>query len=417
MKRTEAVSSIRTQSRPQRRRAGILMAWTIWIMLAGCLIAGGVFNVMYVSAVRNQAHHCASSAALAAGFGYLSDDMLRFRQEAFEIEGRMTRCRQKALQIVDEYRRTNTLPALTEDDIKLTLPDASQPSSDASALVPSEIAVCFDGAGNQNSVPQFFAGLTGSERANLGVRACVKLEHAPVGFRPGENLSVPMLPFAICDRVISEESNETDSIASEVGSTSASTAGGYWSSNMESGKGQDAWSWNAESRQFETGPDGLPELTVTIYSTTSAGHEDAFIPMPFGASGVVGTTSYARWIEGGLTIEDLANAGQTEIRFPGKMNVGLMTPADLPACKSALQNKVGEPLIICLCSMGEASGGATSMNLMRPVSARVVSVTNAVSGSLRVVLQPSVLTTSTAVTSASPSATLNRYIYSVRLCQ
>lgn len=416
MKRTEAISSIRIRTRPQRRRAGILMAWTIWIMLAACLIAGGVFNVMYTSGMRTQAHHSASSAAIAAGYGYLSDDMLRFRQEPFEIEGRMTRCRQKALSIAEEYRRGTSLPSLTEDDIRLTLPETSMPSNDASAHVPSEIAVCFDGPNHRNTLPQFFSGLTGYDRANLGVMACVKLEHSPIGFRPGNKLSVPMLPFAICDKVISTNTDDQDG-ADDPEASSNSLAGGYWTSNIESGEGRDAFSWNEESRQFENGPDGLPEITVTIYSTSSVGHEDAFIPMPFGPTGVVATTNYSRWIHQGLTAEDLSSSGQAEVQFPGTMNVGMLTPADLPSCKMALETKIGEPSIICLCSLASASEGVTSMTLERPVSARIVQVTNAASGSLRVVLQPCVMTTSTAVTSNVPSATLNRYIYSVRLCQ
>ena len=422
MKRLEAISCNRIRTLVPRRRAGVLMAWTIWIMLASCLIAGGVFNVMYTSGMRNQAYHCASSAAIAAGHGYLSDDMLRFRQEPFEIEGRMTRCRQKALSIVEEYRRQTRLPMLTEEDIKLTTPESNLPSNDASAHVPSEIAVCFDGDKPRNTIPQFFAGLTGNDRRNLGVRASVKLEHAPVGFRPGRNVSVPMLPFAICDNVIASEPDGAASSVEEVAadevvdSSNESPLGGYWTSNIESGTGPDAFSWNEDGHLFENGPDGLPEITVTVYSTTSAGHDDAFIPMPFGATGVAGTT-YARWISQGLTLEDLELTGQTEIQFPGQMNAGIIAPADLMACKTALESRIGEPLIVCLCSMASTSEGASTMTLERPVGVRIVQVTNAVSGSLKVVLQPCVLITSTAVTSANPSVNLNRYVYSVRLCQ
>ena len=236
---------------------------------------------------------------------------------------------------------------------------------------------------------------------------------------------MPMLPFAICDKVISSESQsdpsdsevEQDNAGEVEDSSNAAPLSGYWTSNIESGMGRDAFSWNEDGHQFENGPDGIPEICVTVYSTTSAGHDDAFIPMPFGATGVAGATSYARWIAQGLTSEELELAGQTEIRFPGQMNVGVIAPTDLMACKAALERKIGEPLVVCLCSMVSSSEEASTMALERPVGVRIVQVTNAVSGSLKVVLQPCVLTTSTAVTSANPSVNLNRYIYSVRLCQ
>jgi hypothetical protein len=414
MKRTEAVNSqVMRSQRRTRRRAGILVAWTIWIMLAACLISGAVFNIIYISGVRTQARHCASSAVLAGGYGYLSDDMLRMHQESFEIEGRSTRCRQKALSIVEECRRNSHLPSLTENDIHLTFPRSLGPSSEPWLYVPTEIAVCFDSESHRNGLPQFFSGLTGIRKADIGIRAMAKLEHSPVAFRPGKGVNVPILPFAICDRVVaSGEGKQAGEGLLETAENQV--ASGYWSNNAESGKGQDAYSWSDEKRQFENGPDGLPEVTVTIYSSSSAGHDDAFIPMLFAQSGIVGSSSYARWIHEGLSTSDLTS--DTEIRFPGTMNVGLLKPTDLLACRTALENRIGEPLIVALCALSSTSE-LKQMTLDRPVSARIVRVTNAASGSIKVVLQPCVLVTSTAVTSSTPSAHLNRYIYSVRLSQ
>lgn len=412
MNRTETLR-LRVRSAKPSRRAGVMMAWTVWIMLAACLITGSVMNILYVSGIRAEAHNCASSSALAAGYGYLSDDLLRFRQEAFEVEGRATRCRQQALKIAEQHRRASRVPMLMEDDIELIIPESTGPTNDACAYVPTEVKVAFKGQG-KHDLPLFFAGLTGLDRVNLGVHACVRIEHSPIAFRPGRGLSVPMLPFAICDEMISEDAGKDSSSS---GDNATSTVAGYWTSNIESGKGRDAFSWNHEARQFETGPDGLPEVTVTIYSTSSAGQEDAFIPMPFGSTGMVGAGSYSNWIQNGLTVSELERSGQTEIRYPGNMNVGAIAPTDLAACKSSLESKIGEPCIISLCSMSSSEKKSPTMTLKRPVSARVVQVTNAVSGSLKVVLQPCVITTSTAVTAPSPTANLNRYIYSVRLCE
>ncbi|MFN9717961.1 MAG: hypothetical protein ACK58L_04650 [Planctomycetota bacterium] len=411
----------KTQTRRSRltkssHRAGVIMVWTLWIMLAACFIAGSLMNVVYVSGIRSEAQNCASSSALAAGHGYLTDDLLRLHQEAFEVDGRATRCRQQALRISEEHRRASRIPMLTEDDIELLVPELTGPTSDACAYVPTEVKVAFKGRG-RHGLPLFFAGLTGLDRVNLGVQACVKIEHSPIAFRPGRSLSVPILPFAICDEMISGDA-ETDSLSSDASDDEpTSEFSGYWTSNIESGRGRDEFGWNSETHRFENGPDGLPELTVTIYSTSSAGHEDAFIPMPFGPNGSLGTGAYAVWIQNGLTIEELEGSGESEIRYPGSMNVGIIAPTDLAACRSSLESKIGEPCIISLCSLSPSNSESSVMTLKRPVSARVVQVTTAAAGSLKVVLQPCVMITSTAVTAPSPSAGLNRYIYSVRLCE
>lgn len=415
------MNRMETQARQSRfaiasPRAGVIMVWTVWIMLATCLIAGGLINILYVSGIRSEAHNCASSSALAAGYGYLSDDLLRSRQEAFEVEGRATRCRQQALKIAELHRRVSQVPVLTEDDIELIVPDSAGPTNDASKYVPAEVRVAFSSQG-QHRFPLFFAGITGLDRIDIGVQASVRIEHSPIAFRPGHQLPVPMLPFAICDQLISSDSEGQSSSSDVDHSEGVSAMSGYWTSNVESGNGRDLFSWNCESHQFEMGPDGLPEVTVTIYSSSSAGHDDAFIPMPFGSTGVRGAGAYPTWIQNGLTIEDLEKSDQSEIRYPGKMIAGMITPTDLAVCRSSLESKIGDPCIVSLCSMNSSGDGLLEMTLKRPVGARVVQVSNASSGSLKVVLQPCVVTTSTAVTATSPSASINRYIYSVRLCE
>ena len=96
----------------------------------------------------------------------------------------------------------------------------------------------------------FFSGLTSVHNARLGVSASAAIEHAPVGFQPGGNATIPVLPFAIVDQ------SQVDG--------SMLNAGGMWSQQIESGKGSDDLSWNPEKHTVEFGPDGLPEITLTL---------------------------------------------------------------------------------------------------------------------------------------------------------
>jgi hypothetical protein len=387
-----------------RNRNGVLTSWTILIMLTAGAICGGLLNLMWLSAVRNQAHNCASSAALAAGHSYLSDDMLRSWQQPFEYDGRMARCQQAAVNMVDDYRAGTPLPAISAESVKVIWSENQGPTKDPALLVPDAISVEFPDEYFKSQFGHVFYGLTGSGSQAASVRSTVLLEHSPAAFRAGAGQSIPMLPFAICDEVTATETE------------SASETTGYWSANVESGKGQDQYSWNTETHKFESGPDGLPEITVTIYSTASAGTLDAFIPISF-SSGIDNSSDarFQEWIKTGVTGEDLASMGYKELAFPGSIPVASLKPQTLLTCHTSLQNKNGEACLIPLCSAIPTTGEVTSLTLKRPVAARIVQVSNSVSGSLKVTLQPCVIATSTAVTASNPDLALNRYVYSVRL--
>ncbi|MFO1000994.1 MAG: hypothetical protein U0936_11680 [Planctomycetaceae bacterium] len=392
------------QTSVARNRNGILTSWTILIMLTAGAICGGLLNLMWLSAIRNQAHNCASSAALAAGHNYLSDDMLRSWQQPFEYDGRTARCQQAAVNMVDDYRAGTQLPAISVESVKVIWAENQGPTKDPALLVPDGISVEFPEECFRNQFGHVFYGLTGSGSHSASVKSTVLLEHSPVAFRAGAGQSIPMLPFAICDEV------------ADTGAESAGGTLGYWSANVESGKGQDLYSWNTETRMFESGPDGLPEITVTIYSTASAGNSDAFIPICFSSG--IGNSSDARfqqWIKTGVTGEDLASMGYKELAFPGSIPVASLKPQTLLTCRTSLQNKSGEACLIPLCSAIPTSGEVTSLTLKRPVAVRIVRVSNSANGSLKVALQPCVIATSTAVTASNPDQALNRYVYSVRL--
>lgn len=384
-------------------RSGVLTSWTILIMLTAGAICGGILNLIWLSAIRNQAYNCASSAALAAGHSYLSDDMLRSWQQPFEYEGRMARCQQAAFTMVEDYRAGTAIPAISPESIKAIWPEDQGPTTDPALLVPQAISVEFEGDYFRSQFDRFFYGLTGSRSNPSTVQCTVYLEHSPGAFRAGAGQSIPILPFAICDDLSGTDSGP------------AVQTPGYWTSSVESGKGQDMFSWNAETHQFESGPDGLPEVTVTIYSTTSVGNLDAFIPISFSNDkSNVGGSRIPEWIRNGLTGDNLRSMGLSELAFPGSVPATTLTPRDLLNCRTALQEKSGEACLIPLCSALPATTELTSITLKRPVAARVVQVSNSTSGSLKVILQPCVIATSTAVTATTPDAAVNRYVYSVR---
>ena len=162
-----------------RTRSGVLTSWAILIMLTAGAICGGILNLIWLSAIRNQTYNCASSAALAAGHSYLSDDMLRSWQQPFEYEGRMARCQQSAVSMVEDYRAGTAIPAISPESVKVFWPEGERPTKDPALLVPQAISVEFEGDYFRSHFDRFFYGLTGSRSNPSTVQCTVHLEHSP----------------------------------------------------------------------------------------------------------------------------------------------------------------------------------------------------------------------------------------------
>ena len=372
-------------------------------MLAAGLIAAGLFNVLWISGIRVEARRCAESSAISAGHSYLSDDLLRTSQQSFEYDGRTARCKDAAVAMADQYCQQTALPRLSPQDIQLDWPSVSDALKNAAALVPTKITVDYDGHDDGFRIPLFFSGLTGLRNTRLGVSASVSMEHAPGAFRPGPQASVPMLPFAIL--------NDTGAESAKVESAQS----GHWTKCIESGSGRDTYSWNSGLHQFELGPDGLPEITVTLYPDGSTG-ADAFMPLSFCASrSGQSSSATSDWVKSGLTQQDLQTLGLQEVTFPGSLPSCSLSSQQIKSISVALQAKIGEPCIVGLCSAIDSAVNPR-VQLTRPVAVRIIRVTTSTDSTLKVTLQPCVLVTSTAITSPGNAQACNRYVYSVRLC-
>ncbi len=399
-----------------RFRRGTLMIWSIWLFLTMLIVVACAFNVMWLSCVRSEARRHAESAVIVGGHAFLSDDLLRLRQQPFENDGRAVRCRAAAVDYVRQAVNPAVIPMITQDDVELTPPSvASQPVNSgisSNVTVPEEIRVSYGKLRSGDQLRLFFSGLTGVRNARLGVAAAARIEHAPVGFQPGHNLTIPVLPFAIVDK------SQIDGMDIN--------GNGLWSEQIETGKGSDNLSWNPQQHAVENGPDGLPEITVTLTPNSGGAGPDGLVPLKFAATSEKDSTSQTvNWMQHGVPVEDLQSLGLTTLSFPSTMPVVGLTNQTCAEVAAYLQAHTGQAFVVCLCSpaasvtkSGAQASGSTALStvkLNRPVAARVMAV-GISAGSVRIRLQPCVLITSTAIMSASPPASLNRYIYSVRLC-
>ena len=401
------------------------MLWSVWVLLAMLLIVAGVFNVIWLSCVRTEARRHAESAVIAGGHAYLSDDMLRTWQQPFENDGRAVRSRNAVMDYLCQASDPSLAAIISDGDIDLLNYHMETQSGDTGltqpvATVPNEIRVTYGKSHGNDQVRMFFSGLTNAGNARIGVSAAASIEHAPVGFLPGGRLTIPLLPFGIVDQGSSDPAMVN--------------AGGIWSQKIETGKGFDNFTWNPESHTVVQGPDGLPEITMTLSSNSAGGSADSFVPLKFSAVAPTGSSSQAvNWMQNGVSSTDLQSLGLNQLSFPSTISAATLSRLECADIAVWLQSHAGQSFIVCLCNptVGQATDQTSSasstasattaksvlstIQLDRAVAARIMASGVSLNGDIRVVLQPCVLITSTAVMSSSPQATLNRYVYSVRL--
>jgi len=410
--------SPRKQCDLRRSRRGSMMLWSVWVFLAMLMMVAGLFNVMWLSCIRAEARRQAESAVIVGGHAFLSDDLLRTWQQPFENEGRAVRSRNATIDYIRESGDNSLKGLVTSEDVELVPPaTASQPGvaglTQSVAPVPEQVRLTFGKGQPNDQVRMFFSGLTGVQYARLGVSAAARIEHAPVGFLPGGSATVPVFPLAIVDQ--------------SPGDTSLINGGGLWSQEIESGRGADNLTWNPVLRSVENGPDGLPEVTLTLSPNSAGMKPDNFVSLRFAAAAPTGNSSKTvQWMQHGVTAEDLKTLGLNQLAFPSTLGAGTLSKMECTQIAAWLQAHAGQSFIVCLCTPQpgntDPQGSATanslaSVKLLRPVAARIMASGISASGEVRVRLQPCVLITSTAVNSTSPQAPLNRYVYSVRLSE
>lgn len=402
---------------PHHSRRGSMMLWSVWVFLAMLMMVAGLFNVMWLSCTRAEARRQAESAVIVGGHAFLSDDLLRPWQQPFENEGRAVRSRNATIDYIRESGGTTLSGLVSDQDVELVEPVAVVQTGIAGsappAAVPEQVRLTFGKGQPDDQIRMFFSGLTGVQYARLGVSAAARIEHSPVGFLPGGSATVPVFPLAIIDQ--------------SPGDAALINGSGLWSQEIESGQGTDNLTWNPEQRNVENGPDGLPEITLTLSPNSVGTEPDSFVPLRFAAAAPTGDSSQTvEWMRNGVTAEDLKTLGLNQLAFPSTMAAAGLSPTECTQVAAWLQSHAGQSFIVCLCtpqpdntdSQGSASvNGVATVKLVRPVAARIMASGISAGGEVRVLLQPCVLITSTAVNSTSPQATLNRYLYSVRLSE
>ncbi|MCA9064106.1 MAG: hypothetical protein KDA96_13635 [Planctomycetaceae bacterium] len=397
-----------------RTRRGVLSLWGTFALAAMLVIAAVSINRMWAMSMREDAQRCTEAAALAAAHELLTDEILK--TNAFALEGgwREYRCRHAAVRMGQLYASRTRLPRLYSDNVEL-IPRSSRPSmrnSDWDQRVPAYVRVGYQTDGTPRSFPLLMPGVTGVSSALLDVSSSVELNNHLVGFRSANGVNIPMLPFVAEDRSSADSSS--------------------WKSCIEDGRGRDQFSWNQRGDVVESLEDGIPEIEFRLHvadnteASSANGRDEGCelqcLQFSAGTSQQPGQAgaSDAERIRRGLCEADLHGQPGNLFQFPQSMTTTPVTAKSLTTMSRALADIEGQERILCLCEPAAETGAdrnaGSSVQLVRPVAVRILSVRRKAKDDIRIVCQPCVLTTPTAIMQTDRPQPENRYIWSVRLC-
>lgn len=393
---------LRRQNSDTAARRGVISVWTAGVIAFCGLASFCVISIWLDSARLQHARYAAESAAIAAARSWLSDDLLRANPGAFETEAGIIRCREAADAALAGYRTTAA-------PLQMGAADPECIWRTAAGVIPLPPAIP---AAVRVTIPEAIPATSpGLARLLPGqplyAASTAAIENHPAALCPSPDCSIQFLPFAAIENV-----------------------GGAWTQLIDSQTGTDAWSWNAHDRRFEVGPDGIPEITVSLSSEATSGTEPRLLPLKFQATANTPNPlpTHAEIIRSGLNRQCLDGMGLHELKYPAVFEHMTLSSAELSQCLAALAETPCEPRILSLATVGApvvasadpavappAPHGVTTLQLLRPVAVRVASLTETSGSALSLTFQPCVLVSALIRTDLTVPA--SRCVYSVRLVE
>lgn len=395
--------------RPRRR--GFLTPAIVVALVAVMLCAALVLDRYWVGAASCEMNAAADASARAAARTLVTDDLLRTDTR---LEQRRSDARRKAVSIAGmNYvagRPMELSPNANDGDVLFGTRVFNQQAGESRFIqVEGEARTVRVSTkrmkSRNNPIARFFNGFSKKADVDL-VKSCeVTADNRLVGVRPLDGLAAPMLPLAILK------------------ADAAGLRKDVWDAAIKARRGGDEYGWNSETGRITKGGDGIPEIVLNTKKERGDGAEPTVQLVDLGNG--LSPAGINRQIREGLAAEDLKR-WEGELRLQTGVELKSRARFD-QSIASTLKATAGEPRICLLYEPRNAAAGSAAGSTgdgdgrvlaTRFVAARVMSVTAGEEGSQRIVLQPCVLVTPTAVTDDSDgysTVSLNRYIYKIHV--
>ena len=404
------------QHNPAPERRGSLTVWTLLVMVTCICCVSLVANTGYLSGLRSDSHRCAQVAALAAGRRLLTDDILRCNQRDFEVAAWRLNAKNAALEMGLPYVAERGVPRLTAQNITIemgAMADAHIGRDMESESFPPVVRVNVSNAAiNESSGRLFLGGLMGITRGVISEHSEAILQNQIVGFRPGPRCATPIVPLALPEDPAFNTSH-------------------CWSAEIESGRGQDKFTWDDSREAVRSGPDRLPELVLTITAGDTVGGPGIAQLVSWNTHTSFKDT-LAQFVTG-LGQQHLPADGEGILAFPSAAGQVPVSSSDVREIAKAIRPLVGEARIFPLYDVSASARLSTERSkvggksqhttmadhqLLRVVAARVIRLEDVSEQQIRIVFQPTVLSTPTAVISVENRTTPhNRYVWKICLAE
>jgi hypothetical protein len=387
-------------------RRGILtpmIAAALLVVMAGMAL---VLDYLWLSGAEVELQSAADAAAVAAR-NLADDDLLR---ENVDLKNRLIRAREAAKNIAAKNSAVGTPVSLESEDggrIRFGRVVVQESTGlfrflETHHQTTSVKVTARRMRNTHNPVAMLLSGSFGHPYADVAVQSEATIYNDVVGFRAFEGAPVPILPLAILEKAPEKNSQS-------------------WVNQIEQRRGKDCFAFDLASGTVLEQSDGLTE--IVLKSGSSAGHEN-FHLLEIGES--YGYDSLFDQIARGWTIEDLEQTEGDLFFNRSSSPVSISCSNQLnSAVVSALENVIGQCRIFLLYGKHHKHGhqGWGTVECMRPVAGRVMSVNYGENRCIEIVVQPCVLTTKTAVlhrevaSNGSDDFPANPYIYKLQLTQ
>jgi hypothetical protein len=359
-----------------------LLLSAILMVLMFALLAFSV-DLGYMAVVRTQAQRAADSAAIAAAWKLLDGEIATGQPDS-------TLAVNNAISTAEEYSRLNKVlnkeMELAESDVSVGyLANPFDPQTQLSLsgsngynAVQVRVRLSVDQNG---SVPLFFAQVLGFPQHSMKAQATAAFLSNISGFvPPSDGTNLELLPFAL-DLQTWEE--------------------------LVANEGEDNWSYDPETKQVTSGPDGIKEASLFPEGTGSPGNRGTVdIGNPNNS-----TADIARQILHGVNQQDLSYlGGRLALNEDGILLLNGDTGISAGVKDEIAQIK-GRPRIVPVFSSVNGPGNNAQYAIVRFAGVRImdVNLTGKMSNK-RVIIQPAVIMTR-GVIPGVPGQQTSTYVY------
>jgi hypothetical protein len=375
-------------------RRGILTAWTCIALVTVGLCAAVAINRSLMSNAWAETRNCADAAALAGCRQLLTDDLLRDTNDLEDSDWRASECRNRAVEISNLYRGNRSIPPLRSDDIEVYQRqwnadrEVYVPLTDS--MYPNTVEVYLS---NRNSAGpsgrMMGGGISGIGRGIISCKATATIHDQISGFRSGPGIAIPLAPLAIPE-------------------SSQQLLAGTWSSTDDLESPDEYW-WDEDSSELLDQSDGIAELAVTIRAGSSTIIPGQLLPVEICQSDF--SAPVADRVLHGINHVDTSQAGLDQLSFPRPDSPHRLSDTDLDELADAFRSLIGHKRVFPLADLDHQSDGLTLTDV---VAARILVVERG-DDEVRILLQPTVMSTPAAVVSHDLNAQPNRYIRRIAL--